>query len=94
MFNADEAELIESNYLAIQEDLHQLHEDVICHSHGGYAHPVSVVHTGRHGQPKFEFDQDFLTFAITEHDTTSLSRYLGVSRSVLARALQDLGLCE
>lgn len=71
-----------------------MHEDAVRRSHDGYAHPVSVVRTGRRGRPKFEFDRDFLAFAITERDTTSLAKYLGVSRSVLARALQDFGLRE
>lgn len=78
----------------MQQDIRQEYEQAIDESHHGRPTLVEIVHSGRPGRPAYQIDPDFLRWAYNMRTTASISRFLGVGRSVVRNALLQLGIAE
>ena len=55
---------------------------------------VETVYTGRQGRPAYHIDPAFLEWAYTQRSTSSISRYLGISRRAVRNGLLAYGIAE
>lgn len=78
----------------MRTDLRVSLEEAIDRSHHGRPTIVQTVHSGRAGRPSFHIDPDFLRWAYSLRTTSAISRFLGVSRITVRRALLEYGIVE
>ncbi len=78
----------------MQADLQRQHTLYIEQSHHGRPVLVDRVHSGGRGRPSVRIDPDFLRWAYSMRSIASISRFLGVGRTVVRQALLDYGIAE
>lgn len=86
--------LLHENLAAIQTDLRLQYSALIEASHHGRPVLVERIHSGRPGRPSIHIDPSFLQWAYSMRSVSSISRFLGVSRTVVRQALLDYGIAE
>lgn len=76
----------------MRSEIHQQYELALDSSH--YGHPVLTeqVYTGRRGRPAIHIDPDFLQWAYSLRSTSSIGRFLYVSRQRVRSALLEHGI--
>jgi hypothetical protein len=70
----------------------QQHVHALDASHHGRPVLTEQVHTGRRGRPAIHIDPDFLRWAYSLRSTSSISRFLNVSRQTVRSALLEYGI--
>lgn len=76
----------------MRNDIRQAYDEALNESHHGRPTIVEVVHTGQPGRPAISIDPDFLRWAYSLRSTSSISRFLGVSRQTVRNALLEHGI--
>ncbi|KAF7367802.1 hypothetical protein MSAN_00844400 [Mycena sanguinolenta] len=92
IFEPVELELLQQNIAAMQNDIRQQYEDAVSQSHKGRPEIIYMVYTGAAGRPSIEIDPEFLRWAYSLRTTSSIAEFLGVSRSIVRRALIAHGI--
>ncbi|KAF8155353.1 hypothetical protein K438DRAFT_1687456, partial [Mycena galopus ATCC 62051] len=92
IFEPAELELIQQNVAVMQSDVRQQYANAVDESHEGHPMVMETAHTGSVGRPSIEIDPDFLRWAYSLRSTASITCFLGVSRSVVRRALLQHGI--
>jgi hypothetical protein len=76
----------------MRSDIHQQHEHALDSSHHGHPVLTEQVYTGRRGRPAICIDPDFLRWAYSLRSTSSIGRFLHVSRQRVRSALLEHGI--
>ncbi|KAK7012914.1 hypothetical protein R3P38DRAFT_3278905 [Favolaschia claudopus] len=92
IFPEEELALILQNGATMQNDIRLQYQDAVDRSHHGHPVVVRTVHTGSRGRPSIEIDPDFLRWAYSLRSTSSIARFLGVSRRTVRYALLEHGI--
>ena len=64
------------------------------HIHHGRPELIRQIHSGGRGRPSYEIDPQFLLWASSIRSTSSIARFLGVSRTVVRNALLEYAIAE
>lgn len=86
--------MLRTNIAAMQQDIRLQYEQTVEDTHHGRPVLVQTVHTGRPGRPSYHIDREFLQWAYTMRSTASISRFLGVGRSVVRDSLLAYGIAS
>ncbi|KAJ7632351.1 hypothetical protein FB45DRAFT_866070 [Roridomyces roridus] len=92
IFDAPELEIIQTSLAAMQSDIQLEYRDAIEASHNGRPEIVQQVQTGCPGRLRIQIDSDFLNWAYSQRSTSSIHRFLGVSRNTVRTALLEHGI--
>ncbi|KAK7000377.1 hypothetical protein R3P38DRAFT_3058165 [Favolaschia claudopus] len=93
IFPEEELALILQNGATMQNDIRLQYQDAVDRSHHGHPVVVRTVHTALEGRPSIEIgDPDFLRWAYSLRSTSSIARFLGVSRRTVRYALLEHGI--
>jgi hypothetical protein len=94
IFDPAEPELaiLQANLAAMRSEIHQQYEHALDSSHHGHPVLTEQVYTGRRGRPAIRIDPDFLRWAYSLRSTSSISRFLHVSRQRVRSALLEHGI--
>ena len=76
----------------MRSEIHQQYEHALDSSHHGHPVLTEQVYTGRRGRPAIHIDPDFLRWAYSLRSTSSISRFLHVSRQRVRSALLEHGI--
>lgn len=76
----------------MQADIHLQYEQAVDESHHGHPTVIQTVQTGSRGRPAYEIDPEFLCWAYSLRSTSSIARFLGISRAVVRTALLEHGI--
>ena len=76
----------------MRSEIRQQYEHALDSSHHGHPVLTQQVHTGRRGRPSIHIDPDFLRWAYSLRSTSSISRFLHVSRQRVRSALLEHGI--
>ncbi|KAJ7582348.1 hypothetical protein C8J56DRAFT_734960, partial [Mycena floridula] len=87
-----EHETLTTNLLLMQQDLQSRYDQVLDNSHRGHPSVLQTVRTGAAGRPRTIIDPAFLQFAYAHRTTSSIARFLGLSRETVRRQLLDEGI--
>jgi hypothetical protein len=71
----------------MQNDIRLQYEQAVDQSHHGHPVVIETVETGTRGRPAYDIDPDFLRWAYSLRSTSSIARFLGVSRQTIRSAL-------
>ena len=94
IFDPAEPELaiLQANLAAMRSEIHQQYEHALDSSHHGHPVLTEQVYTERRGRPTIRIDPDFLRWAYSLRSTSSISRFLHVSRQRVRSALLEHGI--
>ncbi|KAJ7664653.1 hypothetical protein DFH06DRAFT_918240, partial [Mycena polygramma] len=92
IFPEAELQLILHNVGAMQNDVRLQYNQAVDQSHQGHPVVIETVQTGSRGRPSYEIDPDFLQWAYSLRSTSSIARFLGVSRATVRTALLAHGI--
>lgn len=76
----------------MRSEIRQQYEHALDSSHHGHPVLTEEVHTGGRGRPAIHIDPDFLRWAYSLRSTSSISRFLHVSRQTVRSALLEHGI--
>ncbi|KAF8233990.1 hypothetical protein L208DRAFT_1016614, partial [Tricholoma matsutake] len=91
-FDPAELAILQANLIAMRSHIHQQHEHALDSSHHGHPVLTEQVYTGRRGRPAIHIDPDFLRWAYSLRSTSSIGRFLHVSRQRVRSALLEHGI--
>lgn len=74
--------------------MRQHYDQALNESHHGHPIIVESIHTGGRGRPSIHINEEFLRWAYTMRSTSSITRFLGVSRRTVRNALLEYGIAE
>jgi hypothetical protein len=92
IFDSGELATLQANLVAMRSEIRQQHENALDSSHHGRLVLTEQVYTGRRGRPAIHIDPDFLRWAYSLRSTSSISRFLNVSRQRVCSALLEHGI--
>jgi hypothetical protein len=92
IFDPAELATLQANLVAMKSEIHQQYGHALDSSHHGRPVLTEQVHTGRRGRPAIHIDPDFLRWAYSLRSTSSISRFLHVSRQSVRSALLEHGI--
>jgi hypothetical protein len=76
----------------MKDEIRQQYGQALDSSHHGHPILTEQVYTGRRGRPAIHIDPDFLRWAYSLRSTSSISRFLHVSRQRVRSALLEHGI--
>ena len=76
----------------MKSEICQQYENALDSSHHGRPVLTEQVYTGRRGRPAIHIDPDFLRWAYSLRSTSSISRFLNISRQRVRSALLEHGI--
>lgn len=78
----------------MRNEIRQQYGQALDSSHHGHPVLTEQVYTGRRGRPAIHIDPDFLRWAYSLRSTSSISRFLHVSRQRVRSALLEHGIAD
>jgi hypothetical protein len=92
IFDSAELAVLQANLVTMRDEIRQQYGQALDSSHHGHPVLTEHVHTGRRGRPAIHIDPDFLRWAYSLRSTSSISRFLHVSRQRVRSALLEYGI--
>ncbi|KAF7343644.1 hypothetical protein MSAN_01985300 [Mycena sanguinolenta] len=90
----EEFNTMQTSLAAMKLDIQLAYQDAVDSSHYGRPTLVQTIPSDGPGRPRIWIDPEFLEWAHGQRPTSSLHRYLGVSRSTVRRALLEHGIAQ
>ena len=92
IFDSGELATLQANLVPMRSEIRQQLEHALDSSHHGRPVLTEQVYTGRRGRPAIHIDPDFLRWAYSLRSTSSISRFLNISRQSVRSALLEHGI--
>jgi hypothetical protein len=92
VLDSEELAILQANLVSMRGEIRQQYEHALDSSHHGHPVLTEQVYTGRRGRPAIHIDPDFLRWAYSLRSTSSISRFLHVSRQRVRSALLEHGI--
>jgi hypothetical protein len=92
IFNSAELAILQANLAVMKDEIRHQYGQALDSSHHGHPVLTEQVYTGRRGRPAIHIDPDFLRWAYSLRSTSSISRFLHVSRQRVRSALLEHGI--